>query len=145
MEENRAMTGTHRRTLPVGRLIPFSFAFAVSVLIRGTEVQAQVQRQPTAAASAQVAPGAIQAPIDPLKAEVQQLRAEVNRLHAALESLRLTVNANYAAYLKHHHKIPSYGIVSAKTICPNTQVDDKTMLVFTVANQHVTGPSGPPE
>jgi uncharacterized protein YlxW (UPF0749 family) len=145
MEENRAMTGTHRRTLPVGRLIPFSLAFAVSVLIRGTEVQAQVQRQPTAATSAQVAPGAIQAPIDPLKAEVQQLRAEVNRLHAALESLRLTVNANSAAFLKHRHSVASYGVLTAKAIYPNTQVDDKTLVVIKISGQNPTALTGPAE
>jgi uncharacterized protein YlxW (UPF0749 family) len=145
MEENRAMTGTHRRTMPVRRLILLSSAFAVNAFIRGTDVQAQVQRQPTAATSAQVASGAIQTPIDPLKAEVQQLRAEVNRLHAALESLRLTVNANQAAYMKHHHEIPSYGVVSAKTICPNTQVDPRTLIVFDIAGMKNTGFSGPPE
>ena len=127
------------------RMRLLSLAFAASALIGGAEAQAQVQRQPSPATSGQVAPGAIQTPIDPLKAEVQQLRAEVNRLHAALESLRLTVNANEAAYVKHSHRIPSYGVVTAKTICPTTQVDDKTMLVFTVANQHSKGLSGPPE
>ena len=139
------MTGTHRLTTPVQRLILLSFAVAAGASMRGSEVQAQVQRQAGAGTSAQIAPGTVQVPVDPLKVEVEQLRTEVNRLHAALESLRLTVNANQAAYAKHRHAVADYGVVSAKTICPNTQVSDNTMVVFAVANQHPKGLSGPPE
>jgi uncharacterized protein YlxW (UPF0749 family) len=127
------------------RIIRLSLALGMSALICGAEAQAQVQRQPGTVTSAQAAPGTMTAPIDPLKAEVQQLRGEVNRLQAALASLRLTVNANQAAFQKHHHEIPSYGVVSAKTICPNTQVDPKTLIVFDIAGMKNTGFSGPPE
>jgi hypothetical protein len=77
--------------------------------------------------------------------EVQNLRAEVNRLHAALESLRLTVNANHAEYIKHRHGVASYGIVTAKSICPNTPANDGTMLVFTTAGGPTKGRTGTPE
>lgn len=139
------MTGTHRLTTPVPRLILLSFAFAAGATMRGSEVQAQVQRQAGSATSAQIAPRAVQTPIDPLKVEVEQLRVEVNRLHAALESLRLTVNANQAAYAKHRHEVANYGVVSAKTVCPNTQMADNIMLVFKVANLNPKGLSGLPE
>jgi hypothetical protein len=139
------MTGIHRLIRPPLRLALLSLALVMTALTPCSEAQAQVQRQSGGTMSAQVDPNAVRTAIDPLKAEVLALRTEVNRLHAALESLRLTVNANQAAYVKHRHGVASYGVTSAKTICPNTPVIDGTMVVIAVANQHPTALSGPPE
>lgn len=118
---------------------------AMGVLIPRPELHAQVQRLSGGTMTAQVDPNAVRAIVDPLKVEVQNLRAEVSRLHAALESLRLTVNANHAEYIKHRHGVASHGIVTAKSICPNTPANDGTMLVFTTVGGPTKGRTGTPE
>ena len=124
-------------------LVPLAVAAALFGQVR--LLGAQVQRQPSGATAVQADPNAVRVIVDPLKAEVQSLRAEVNRLHAALESLRLTVSANHAEYIKHRHGVASYGIVTAKSICPNTPAIDGTMLVFTTSGGPTKGRTGTPE
>jgi hypothetical protein len=120
-------------------------AVAVALLGQVHLLGAQVQRQPGGGTAVQADPNAVRVIVDPLKVEVQSLRAEVNRLHAALESLRLTVSANHAEYIKHRHGVASYGIVTAKSICPNTPAIDGTMLVFTTSGGPPKGRTGTPE
>ena len=78
-----------------------------------------------------------------MKAEVEALRIEVNRLHAALESLRLSVQANHAEYAAHRHSVAYYGVVTAKLISHEAPAD--VLLAFTapggVQKETLTGPA----
>jgi hypothetical protein len=139
------MTSMHCRLRLLRRLTPLPLTVAAALFSSVSPLRAQVQRQPSGVTSVQPDPNAVRAFVDPLKVEVQNLRAEVNRLHAALESLRLTVTANHAEYIKHRHGVASYGIVTAKSICPNTPAIDGTMLVFTTSGGPTKGQTGTPE
>lgn len=122
---------------------------AMAAAVIGHASPAQAQRQPAppprAGTTVQLDTTAAQTLITPLQAEVETLRIEVRRLKGALESLRLTVNANHQAYAKHRHAVAKYGIVTAKSICPDSPAIDGTMLAFTTAAGPVKGHSGPPE
>ena len=122
-----------------------SLAMAAGFLAHASSLQAQSQRASRAGTTVQVDPVNPQPTINPLEAEVASLRAEVRRLQGALGSLRLTVNANHGTYLKHRHGVASYGIVTAKSICPDTPAIDGTMLAFTTSGGPTKGKSGPPE
>jgi hypothetical protein len=139
------MNSTHCMLGPLRRWTLLPLAVAAALVSQVPLLRAQVQRQPSGGSSVQLDPNAVRAIVDPLKVEVQNLRAEVSRLHAALESLRLTVNANHAEYIKHRHGVASYGIVTAKSICPNTPANDGTMLVFTTSGGPAKGRTGIPE
>jgi hypothetical protein len=139
------MNSTHCMLRLLRRLTLVSLAAAGALFSNVSLLRAQVQRQPSGGTAVQFDPNAVRAIVDPLKVEVQNLRVEVSRLHAALESLRLTVNANHAEYIKHRHGVASYGIVTARSICPNTPANDGTMLVFTTSGGPTNGRTGTPE
>lgn len=83
--------------------------------------------------------------VNPLQGRVEKLEQEVKRLEAALESLRLTVKANQQAYAQHKHTVPGFGVTSAKTIYPGTQVTDDTLVAITCSVCSKTALSGPPQ
>jgi multidrug resistance efflux pump len=83
--------------------------------------------------------------VNPLKSRVEHLEQEVKRLQAALESLRLTVKANQQQYAQHSHRVPYFGVVTAKSIYPGTPVSDGTLVAIQVPGGMKTTNSGPPE
>lgn len=107
--------------------------------------RAQVTRQPTTHVATPPSPQALQAMVNPLQSRVEKLEQEVKRLEAALESLRLTVKANQQAYAQHKHTVPGFGILSAKSIYPQTPVSVDTQLLFTCPSCSKTALSGSPQ
>ncbi len=105
----------------------------------------QVTRQPTNQVASPPSLQAIQAMANPLQGRVERLEQEVKRLEAALESLRLTVKANQQQYAQHTHRIPYFGVTTAKSIYPGTPVSDGTLVAIQVPGGLKSTNSGPPE
>lgn len=120
-------------------------AICVGLLAGPGAARAQVQRQTTSQIASPPSPEAVDAMVNPLKGRVEQLEKEVQRLEAALESLRLSVKANQAAYAQHKHSVPGFGVTSAKTIYPGTAVTDDTLVAITCSSCSKTALSGPPQ
>ncbi len=117
---------------------------AIGLSATASPASAQVQRSAGNEGTVQAAPNALRLPADPLQTEVKALRIQVDRLEGALQSLRATLRTHQEAYAKHRHGIPSYGIVTAKSICPDTPAIEGTMLVYTHGSP-VKGSTGLPE
>ena len=111
---------------------------ALATGLLAAPAMAQVDRQPTTYVTS---PPSLQS----TEGRVQQLEQEVKRLQAALESLRLTVNANQQQYAKHYHDIPYFGVTSAKTIYPGTPVSPGTLVAIQVPGGVKTTGTGPPK
>ena len=120
-------------------------AICVGLLAGPGAARAQVQRQTTSQIASPPSPEAVDAMVNPLKGRVEQLEKEVQRLEAALETLRLSVKANQAAYAQHKHSVPGFGVTSAKTIYPGTAVTDDTLVAITCSSCSKTALSGPPQ
>jgi TolA-binding protein len=120
-------------------------ALSAILLVTPRRAEAQVQRQPTSQVAVPPNPQAVDAMVNPLKGRVEQLEQEVRRLEGALESLRLTVNANQKQYAQHSHRIPYFGVTTAKTIYPGTPASDGTLVAIQVPGGLKTTSSGPPE
>ncbi|HKY61634.1 MAG TPA: hypothetical protein VJP59_11550 [Gemmatimonadota bacterium] len=120
-------------------------ALVASIFASPGMARGQVTRQPTNHVANPPSPQAIQAMANPLQGRVEKLEQEVKRLEAALESLRLTVKANQQQYAKHSHRIPYFGVLSAKSIYPGTPVSDGTLVAIQVPGGLKSTNSGPPE
>lgn len=120
-------------------------AISVGLLAGPAVARAQIQRQTTSQIASPPSPQAVDAMVNPLKGRVEQLEKEVKRLEAALESLRLTVKANQQQYAQHSHRVPYFGVTTAKSIYPGTPVSDGTLVAIQVPGGMKSTNSGPPE